>query len=60
MATDKMTGGCACGRIRFEAAIDSDRTCLGHSWMCHRTSGNVTLAMKTLSPADVRWSDQPD
>ena len=58
--TDKMTGGCACGRIRFEAAIDSDEAYLCHCRMCQRASGNVSLAMKNVPQADVRWSHEPD
>ena len=56
----KMTGGCACGRIRFEAAIDSDEAYLCHCRMCQRASGNVSLAMKNVPQADVRWSHEPD
>ena len=55
-----MTGGCACGRIRFEAAIDSDEAYLCHCRMCQRASGNVSLAMKNVQQADVRWSKEPD
>jgi len=58
--TDKMTGGCACGRIRFEAAIDSDEAYLCHCRMCQRASGNVSLAMKNVDQAAVRWSHEPD
>ncbi len=46
MTGAKMTGGCACGRIRFEAEIDSDEAYLCHCRMCQRASGNVSLAMK--------------
>ena len=56
----RMTGGCACGRIRFEAAIDSDEAYLCHCRMCQRASGNVSLAMKNVPQADVRWSKEPD
>jgi hypothetical protein len=55
-----MTGGCACGRIRFEAAIDSDEAYLCHCRMCQRASGNVSLAMVNLPQAGVRWSHEPD
>jgi len=58
--SDKMTGGCACGRIRFEAEIDSDEAYLCHCRMCQRASGNVSLAMKNVPQADVRWSKEPD
>ena len=50
--TAKMTGGCACGRIRFEAEIDSDEAYLCHCRMCQRASGNVSLAMKNVPQAE--------
>jgi hypothetical protein len=56
----KMTGGCACGRIRFDAEIDSDEAYLCHCRMCQRASGNVSLAMKNVPQAAVRWSTEPD
>ena len=58
--SEKLTGGCACGRIRFEADIDSDEAYLCHCRMCQRASGNVSLAMKNVPQASVRWSHEPD
>ena len=55
-----MTGGCACGRIRFEAEIDSDEAYLCHCRMCQRGSGNVSLAMKNMPQDAVRWRHEPD
>ncbi|MEO7379126.1 MAG: GFA family protein [Sphingomicrobium sp.] len=55
-----MTGGCACGRVRFEAAVDSDEAYLCHCRMCQRASGNVSLAMVGIAQDDVRWSHEPD
>ena len=60
MMADPMTGGCACGRIRFTASIDSDEAYLCHCRMCQRASGNVSLAMRNVEQADVRWSREPD
>ena len=58
--SEKMIGGCACGRIRFEAEVDSDDAYLCHCRMCQRASGNVSLAMKNVPQAAVRWSHEPD
>lgn len=58
--SESMTGGCACGRVRFEAEIDSDEAYLCHCRMCQRASGNVSLAMKNVPQAAVRWSVEPD
>ena len=55
-----MTGGCACGRIRFDADVDSDDAYLCHCRMCQRASGNVSLAMLGIARDKVRWSREPD
>ena len=55
------TGGCACGRIRFEVASPAQpHAYLCHCRMCQRASGNVSLAMVGVRQADVRWSREPD
>ena len=58
--SEAMQGGCACGRVRFEADIDSDQAYLCHCRMCQRASGNVSLAMKNVAQSAIRWSTQPD
>jgi len=55
-----MSGGCACGRVLFEAKVDSDAAYLCHCRMCQRASGNVSLAMIGVEQAGVRWSREPD
>ena len=55
-----MTGGCACGRIRFEADVGDEQAYLCHCRMCQRASGNVSLAMLGIAQAKVRWSTEPD
>ncbi|MCW3797041.1 GFA family protein [Sphingomonas sp. BN140010] len=60
-AARTLTGGCACGRIRFTADVPDDaHAYLCHCRMCQRASGNVSLAMVGLRQADVRWSQEPD
>jgi hypothetical protein len=54
------TGGCLCGRVRYTAAVDSDDAYLCHCRMCQRASGNVSLAMKNVAKAAVRWAREPD
>ena len=54
------SGGCACGSIRFEAALASFDAYLGHCRMCQRASGNVSLAMIGVEQAGVTWSREPD
>jgi hypothetical protein len=57
---DEMGGGCACGRVRYTAAIDNDEAYLCHCRMCQRASGSVSLAMKNVKKADVAWQREPD
>jgi hypothetical protein len=58
--TGVFEGGCACGRIRYTAEVDSDEAYLCHCRMCQRASGNVSLAMKNLPQGAVRWEREPD
>ena len=58
--SNEMTGGCACGRVRYTAAIEDDDAYLCHCRMCQRASGNVSLALKNVRQADVRWEREPD
>jgi hypothetical protein len=58
--TDEMTGGCACGRVRYSARIGNENAYLCHCRMCQRASGNVSLALKNVKRADVRWERAPD
>ena len=58
--TETMTGGCACGRVRFTAEVPDDKAYLCHCRMCQRASGNVSLAMYTLPQANVQWQGEPD
>jgi hypothetical protein len=55
-----MTGGCMCGRVRYTANVEDDEAYLCHCRMCQRSSGNISLAMKNVKKADVRWEGQPD
>ena len=59
MNRDK-SGGCASGRIRFEAKVESSDAYLCHCRMCQRSSGNVSLAMAGIEQASVRWLTEPD
>lgn len=54
------SGGCMCGRVRYTAQVEDEEAYLCHCRMCQRSSGNVSLAMKTVRKADVRWEREPD
>ena len=57
---ETMGGGCACGRIRYEAQVATDEAYLCHCRMCQRATGGVSVAFKNLKKADVRWDREPD
>jgi hypothetical protein len=59
VATSLMSGGCQCGRIRFEASVHDDNAYLCHCRMCRRATGGVSIAMKGFKKADVRWTTRP-
>lgn len=55
-----MTGGCACGAVRYEAEVDSDDAYLCHCRMCQRATGSVSIAFKNLPQANVHWISPVD
>ena len=57
---DQMSGGCACGRVRYSAKIDNDEAYLCHCRMCQRATGSVSIAFKHVRQADVKWDGEPD
>ncbi len=58
--SEEVTGGCACGRIRYRARIDNDEAYLCHCRMCQRATGSVSIAFKNVRKADVHWEHDPD
>lgn len=57
---ETMTGGCACGRVRFTAKIASNAAYLCHCRMCQRATGSVSIAFVNVKQADVDWESDPD
>jgi hypothetical protein len=58
--TEQMTGGCACGRIRFTAEIEDDEAYLCHCRMCQRSTGSISIAFKSLRKDAIAWGREPD
>jgi len=57
---ETMTGGCACGRVRYTARVDGEDAYLCHCRMCQRATGSVSIAFKQVLKADVVWAGEPD
>jgi hypothetical protein len=58
--SDTMTGGCQCGRIRYEAQVADDDAYLCHCRMCQRATGGVSIAFKNVKLEGVTWTREPD
>jgi hypothetical protein len=56
----EMSGGCACGKIRYTANVDDDDAYLCHCRMCQRATGSVSIAFKSVEKGSVRWEREPD
>lgn len=56
----QVTGGCACGRVRYKVTIHDDEAYLCHCRMCQRATGSVSIAFKQVKQADVAWEAAPD
>ncbi len=50
-----VTGGCACGAVRYQARIDLDGYWC-HCRMCQRAMGNVAAAFANAMKSDVEWT----
>lgn len=58
--TEKLTGGCQCGRIRYRVEIEDDDAYLCHCRMCQRATGGVAAAFKNAKRSAVAWKREPD
>jgi hypothetical protein len=58
--SETVSGGCACGRVRYSARIENDEAYLCHCRMCQRATGNVSIAFKNVKKADLAWEAEPD
>ena len=53
---EAMTGGCACGQVRFTATIDNSTTPISAIAGCASARpASISIAFKNVKQADVAW-----
>ena len=52
---ERMSGGCACGRVRFTASVEPDEAYLCHCRMCQRSTGSVSIAFVNAKLDALSW-----
>jgi hypothetical protein len=57
---EQMSGGCACGRVRYTATVHDHDAYLCHCRMCQRATGSISIAFTSVRQADVKWTHEPD
>ena len=57
---EEMSGGCACGKVRYTATIHNDEAYLCHCRMCQRATGSVSIAFTSVKQAEVNFEGEPD
>jgi len=54
-----LTGGCLCGRVRYEATPDHRDGYYCHCRMCQLAMGNTRAAFFNLRKTELRWLTEP-
>lgn len=57
---ETMSGGCACGKVRYTVEVDGDEAYLCHCRMCQKATGSVSIAFKNVKAGDVVWTGEPN
>ena len=57
---ERMTGGCACGRVRYTATVEPGDAYLCHCRMCQRSTGSVSIAFVNAKLDGLSWEGEPD
>jgi hypothetical protein len=57
---EEMTGGCACGRVRYAVTVEPNEAYLCHCRMCQRATGSISIAFVNAPIESVTWEGEPD
>ena len=57
---EEISGGCACGRVRYRVTIHDRDAYLCHCRMCQRATGSISIAFKGVSTSELHWEREPD
>jgi hypothetical protein len=60
MSEEAMSGGCQCGRVRYQTKVNPTGAYLCHCRMCQRATGGVSIAFVNAKLADTEWDGEPD
>ena len=58
--SESITGGCACGGVRYTVRVTDDDAYLCNCRMCQRATGSISIAFKGVEQANVQWEGEPD
>ena len=57
---DVLSGGCQCGRIRYEVRDPGDEAYWCHCRMCQKATGGIAAAFVQVARDKVTWLTEPD
>jgi hypothetical protein len=57
---EPMTGGCACGAVRYEISEPLLRASYCHCTRCQRRTGSAASAQGRVQPGSLRWTQGQD
>jgi hypothetical protein len=57
---EELSGGCQCGRVRYNAEVEPDTAYVCHCSVCRKATGGVWAAMISVALDRVHWQGKPD